>query len=100
MYLNRAERARERAQRAETAVDRAFHQRMEASWMRLAASSSLVERADLFFHTLQAGVVPYDACASCQGIMMMETVDAERHQEIYRMKCDRCGWVEHRIVVR
>ena len=96
MYLDRAMRSRERAHHAATRDDREFHERMEFSWMNLAASTALVERADLFLHTIDGALLPYDACRGCHGLMSIETVEGRGTEDIYTFKCRRCGSREQR----
>ncbi len=53
MYLDRASRARERAQQATNEAERKFYENMETNWMKLSASAAFAERVTLFLHSLQ-----------------------------------------------
>jgi hypothetical protein len=91
MYLNRASRARERAQHTKNAAERTFHEGMETSWMNLAASTAFVERVDLFLHTVEGEVLPYAACSECVGLMRITTIESDVHEDVFTFECRRCG---------
>jgi hypothetical protein len=98
VYLKRASQAREAAQLAVS--DRKFHEKMEAAWMDLAASAALIERVDLFLHSLQSEKKPCIICGNCQRVAMVETIEAAHHIDFYTFRCIHCGRVEERTVVR
>jgi hypothetical protein len=98
MYLNRASRARERSQHTDNAAERTFHERMETSWMNLAASTAFVERVDLFLHTVEGAVLPYEACSECLGLMRITTIDSGVREDIFTFECRRCGATDSRVV--
>jgi hypothetical protein len=100
LYLTHAAKARERAQQTALKSERTFYDRMEQRWLTLAASTALVERVDLFIHTLQSSALPHDQCARCHGIMPIETIEVTSHQEIYTLRCRTCGDAERRTVAR
>jgi hypothetical protein len=99
-YLNRATRARELSQQATNGAEREFHQRLESSWMTLAASSAVVERVDLFLHSMECRSLPYHCCAECNGLMVTETIEAGRLASNYRLRCRHCGAVEDRTIAK
>ena len=98
MYLDRATRARNLAQHAATKADREFYERMEASWMNLAASTAFVERVDLFIHTMESAALPYSGCQACRGLMRIATIESIESGDIYTFKCRRCGSEEQRTL--
>lgn len=91
MYLKRAAVARERAKEAETAAEKRFHNRLESAWMNLAASTACVEHVDLFLHTIEGAVLPYNLCPSCHGLMVIEMAEILDTEEVYGFHCLRCG---------
>ena len=95
MYLNRASRARERAQHTANTSERVFHERMETSWMNLAASTAFVERVDLFLH--KGEVLPYAVC-QCVGLMRITTVETSVEEDVFTFECRRCGATDSRAV--
>jgi len=97
MYLDRAGRARERAQNAADDGERAFHRRMEWSWANLAASTALVERVDLFLHMRQHDQLPpLSQCPDCTKLMMVRVIRADRGRLTYNFECVSCGRQEQR----
>ncbi len=100
MYLTRAAEAREHARHAALKSERIFYGRMEQRWLGLAACTAVVERVDLFLHTLQSTDLPHDVCTDCHGIMAIEVVEATRCREIYTLRCRKCGGTEFRTVMR
>jgi hypothetical protein len=100
MYLDRAHRARERAQESLTKTERAFHERMENTWMNLAASVAFAERVDLFLHTLQHAALPCDGCPECRSLMRISTIESAKYQDIFTFECRSCGSIEQRTVSR
>jgi hypothetical protein len=75
---------------------RHFHGRMEASWMRLAASTACVERVDLFLQSLNHPVAPCDTCAKCSRLMRLRTIDADTDAHIFIFECTSCGFTAQR----
>jgi hypothetical protein len=98
MFLDRAVNARERAQRTADEGDRLFHGKMEASWMRMAASAAFVERVDLLLHTLDRAVPPSDKCPGCARLMRLRTIEADKSEQVFTFECTSCGSTEHRRV--
>jgi len=97
MYLERAHRARERAQQSPSKAERVFHERMESSWMNLAASAAFVARVDLFLHTLENNALPYDGCPQCRSVMRIKTIETARHEDVFVFECRGCGAIEQRV---
>jgi hypothetical protein len=97
-YLDRAARSRQMAREAKCDNLREFHERMEASWMNLAASTAFVERVDLFLQTFDRGLVPSDTCPTCLRVMTLQTMDAGEMEDVYSFKCRQCGATEVRRV--
>jgi hypothetical protein len=98
--LTNAADAREQAHRATLKSERIFYERMEQRWLGLAASAALVERVDLFVHTLQSTGLPHDKCARCHSVMSIEVIEAAGRQEIYTLRCRNCGGAERKTVMR
>lgn len=97
MYLGRAGRARERAQKAADEAERAFHQRMERSWANLAATSALIEGVDLFFHARQHDrLPPLSQCPDCSKLMTLRMMKADRGWLEFDFECGACGRREQR----
>jgi hypothetical protein len=100
LYLDRADRARERAQLSPNKAERLFHHRMEDSWMNLAASAAFVERVDLFLHTVENSARPYDGCPECRGLMRLMTIESANGEDIFTFECRSCGSLEQRTLAR
>ena len=100
MYLDRANQARERARQSSGRAEHLFHERMEISWMKLAASAAFVERVDLFLHTLENKVLPHDSCPRCRGVIRIKTIESTRHQDVFAFECRACGCDVQRTVAR
>jgi hypothetical protein len=98
IYLDRATKSREMAQTTVSENLHEFHGRMEASWMRLAASTAFVERVDLFLHTLERPVPPCDTCPRCTRLMRLRTLDAGAATHIFIFECTSCGFTAQREV--
>ncbi len=98
MYLARAARSRELAQDAINGNLRHFHERMETSWMNLAADTAFVEGVDLFLHTRARRVPPCDACPSCSRLMRVSTIEADAAEDVYTFECTSCGFTQERKV--
>jgi len=98
-YLDHAARARERAQNARDVGAREFSERMEQSWMKLAASAAFAERVDLFLATIVRPAVPSNLCPQCARLMRLSVVETMKHRHIYSFECTRCGYVQRRQIV-
>jgi len=99
MYLKRAAVAREHAADAKSTAEKSFHHAMEGRWMSLAASTAFVERVDLFLHTMEGAVLPYDGCPSCHGLMVLEAAEIHDAEEVFGFRCRRCGAHEIRSML-
>ena len=97
MYLDRAGRARERAQNGANKAERAFHKRMEWWWANLAARTAFVEGVDLFLHVRQHHQLPpLSQCPDCGKLMMVRVMKADRGRLAYSFECVSCGRHEER----
>ena len=97
MYLDCAERARERAQKALTDAERILHRRMERSWMNLAARTAHIEGVDLFLHARQHDrLPPLSQCPECRKAMTVRTIKLDRGGLVYNFQCASCGCQEER----
>src|SRR5262245_39819910 len=90
-YLDRAAQARERACKAADAASRDFHEKMEASLLRMAASAAFVERVDLFLHTLKHKVPPSDLCPDCARTTQLTSITSTKDGDVHRFTCAFCG---------
>jgi hypothetical protein len=97
-YLDRANRSHELALASSEKEERAFYESMEASWMRLAASSALVERVDLFLHTRQRPISPANLCTRCGHIERLTAIQAGKGCTTYSFECEACGGTDNREV--
>jgi len=98
MYLDRAALSCAEARRATDENTRAFHERQEAAWMSLAASTAFAERVDLFLHTVGRGIPPGDRCRDCHRFMRFASVKATEQEQIYTLRCGNCGATARRVV--
>ena len=97
MYLERAGRARARAQNAIDEAERTFHERMEWSWLKLAARTAFVEGLDLFDHAQRhQRLAPVSQCSDCKQLMTVRVIRADRDQLVYNFECVTCGSQEER----
>ena len=97
-YLDYATRSRHMGRTTASENLREFHARMEASWIRLAASSALDEHADLFLQSLNSDVPPCDTCPKCTRLMRLRTLDADRATHRFTFECTACGFTAQREV--
>jgi hypothetical protein len=97
MYLDRAGRARERAQNGANKAERAFHKRMERSWADLAAKTAVIEGVDLFLHARQHDQLPpLSQCPDCSKLMTVRVIKADHGRLAYNFECVSCGSREER----
>ena|SRR5215831_18890030 len=96
-FLERATRARDRALRAKDATTRDFHERMEASWLQMAASAAFVERVERFLHTRDHTMPATDRCPDCARVMMLRTIETRDEEHVYAFRCTFCGASEQRV---
>lgn len=97
VFLERATRAHERAVRARNPEMRDFHGRMEASWLRMAASAAFVERVERFLVTRDHSVPATDRCPACARLMMLKTIETREEEHVYWFQCMSCGASEQRV---
>jgi len=98
VYLDRAELARDEARRARDENTRAFHERQEAAWMNLAATTAFAERVDLFLHTIGRSSPPGDRCPDCHRFMRVANIEATADEQIFTFMCMSCGATARRVV--
>lgn len=97
MFLERAGRARERVHNATDEAERTFQERMEWSWLNLAARTAFVEGLDLFNHAQQhQRLPPVSQCPNCRKLMTVRVIRADRDQLVYNFECVSCGCQEER----
>jgi len=97
VFLERAILARERAQRARDAETHEFHERMEASWLRMAASAAFIERVERFLRARDEAVPATDRCPECARLMMLRTIETRDEAHVYSFRCTFCGASETRV---
>src|SRR5215813_9802565 len=91
VFLERATQARERAQRAGDMSARDFHERMEASWLQMAASAAFVERVERFLQTRAQTMPAIDRCPDCARLMMLRGIETRGPEHVYSFECTSCG---------
>ena len=89
--------ARERAQRAADAISRDFHERMETSWLQMAASAAFVERVERFLQARERTVSATDRCGKCARMILLRTIETREHEHVYSFRCIFCGASEQRV---
>ncbi len=97
--LASAAKSHERAVAAGDPEMKQFFEKMEASWMRLAASIAQVERVKLFLQHAPLDGAAFDRttadrCWRCRGPMRLKLVDVSRDDERHTFECLQCGF-EH-----
>jgi predicted RNA-binding Zn-ribbon protein involved in translation (DUF1610 family) len=97
VFLERATQAHDRALCATDATGRDFHERMETSWLRVAASAAFGERLDRLLHTRADTVPATDRCPHCARLMMLRTIEPREREHVYSFRCTSCGASEERI---
>jgi len=96
VYLDRATNSRDMAKEAASENLRQFHSRMEASWMRLAAGTAMVERVDLFLHTIGRDVPPCDTCPRCCRLMRLTMIETDSAENNFSFECTACAFTARR----
>jgi Zn finger protein HypA/HybF involved in hydrogenase expression len=93
LYFEWAANAGERAAAAVDEMARKFYQAMQSRWMKLAASTAVAERADLFLQTreFRLRLSPSDLCADCHQLMSLKAVEATAELEEHTFQCQNCG---------
>lgn len=88
--LQKAAKARERAQAAADPDLRDFHAKMEQRWSHLADSIAYVDRVDRMLRTRSAGP-PARTCWRCHARMRLTVAEASPEQDRLTFECAECG---------
>ena len=93
LYLEWAATAGERAAAAVDEIARKFYQAMQSRWLKLAASTAVAERADLFLQTreFRLRLPPSDLCPDCHQLMSLKAIETTAELEEHAFQCRNCG---------
>jgi len=93
LYLEWAANAGEKAAAAVDETARKFYQAMQSRWMKLAASTAVAERVDLFIEAKQfrLRLSPSDLCPDCHQLMSLKAIEATAELEEHTFQCLNCG---------
>jgi len=90
--LASAAKSHERAAAAINPGKKEFFQKMETSWMRLAASIASVKGMDFVLREPAVDGATSDHCRRCEGTMRLKLVEASRDGRRHTFECLQCGY--------